>query len=102
MEFIEEPYIGKSITDLETIFYSLKRRIPVMNIYCICISEESQFLLEIMSSKELYHQRNQNKKYCIAGIAQGKKEAYDLVRYMVENCCHGEDNEKDWKQKLKQ
>ncbi len=84
MEFIEEIFIGESIQDLGTIIYSLRRNIPVFQIYCICLFEEPKSRFEILSSKELFSNKNRKRKYVIAGIAGGKHEAENLFLFMVE------------------
>ena len=77
--------MGESVKDLSTIIYSLKRGIPVFNIYCICLFFREKSSFEILSSRELFLHRNKDKKYLIAGIACGKREATALFLYMVEN-----------------
>lgn len=104
MQLIEQIYIGKSITDLGTIFYCLKRNIPIVNLYCICMLENTKHLLEIMSTKQLFLQRNVCKPYWIVGIAAGKAEAYDLTKAIFQDCLErgilmNEMNE--WKEKIK-
>lgn len=91
MEFIEDIFIGGSINELGTIIYSLKKNVPVLNIYCLCIKTEGKNLLEIMTSWELLKNKNENKKYIVIGIANGKMEAYDLAGYIFQ---FAEDN--DW------
>ena len=41
-------------------------------------------MYEIMSSKELLKERNRD-KYTVYGIAAGKYEAFELLRYMLED-----------------
>jgi hypothetical protein len=84
MEFIDEIFVGESIQDLGTIIYSLRRKIPVFQIYCICLFDEPQKRFEILSTRELFSKKNRNRHYVIAGIAGGKAEAEDLFLYMVE------------------
>lgn len=85
MEFIEEIFVGESVKDLSTIIYSLKRGIPVFNLYCICLFSRENNPFEILTSRELFLPRNKEKNYLIAGIATGKREATDLFLYMVEH-----------------
>lgn len=85
MDFIENIYVGENVDDLETVYYSLKRGIPVFNIYCICINNNSKNTFEIMSAKELFSKRNIKKDYIIVGIAMGKREALSLLTYIIED-----------------
>lgn len=85
MEFIDEIFVGESIQDLGTIIYSLRRKIPVFQIYCICLFDSPRKRIEILSSRALFSPHNQNRRCVIAGIAGGKKEAEDLFIYMVQN-----------------
>ena len=83
MEWIEDLFVGGSVTDLETVVYSLRRGIPVLHIYCIVLFEDRN-RLEILSSRELFQKRNKNRPAKIAGIAMGHAEALDLLVYMAE------------------
>ena len=83
MEMIEDLFVGGSVTELETVVYRLRRHIPVAHIYCIVLFGDRN-RLEILSSKELFHQRNRNRPAKLAGIAKGRGEAYELLAYMVE------------------
>lgn len=83
MKLIENLFVAGNVEELETIVYSLRRNLPVLHLYCIVLFEDRQ-RLEILSSRELFSQRNQNRPAQIAGIAMGKKEAYDLLVYMAE------------------
>lgn len=83
MKLIENLFVAGNVEDLETIVYSLRRSIPVLHLYCIVLFEDRN-RLEILSSRELFGQRNQSRPAQIAGIAMGKQEAYDLLVYMAE------------------
>ncbi len=102
MNFIENIYVGEGVDDLETVYYSLKRGIPVFNIFCICINENSNNTFDILSSRELFTDKNIKKDYIIAGIAQGKKEALSLLTYMVSDSVNKGFNVCDIKRLLKE
>lgn len=89
MKFIENVFVSENVDDIETVIYSLKKNIPVFNVYCICIDFNSKNIFEILSSRELLGKRNIKKEYYIAGIAMGKYDAYVLVKEIFE---HGEEN----------
>ncbi len=102
MNFIENIYVGESVDDLETVYYSLKREIPVFNIYCICINNNPKNTFEIMNTKELFSKRNIKKDYIIVGIAMGKREALSLLTYIVEDTIKKGINILDIKKALKE
>lgn len=83
MELIENVFVGGNVTNLETVVYSLRRGIPVLHLFCIVYFEDRN-RLEIMSSHDLFHERYKNRSAKIAGIAMGRREAYDLLVFMAE------------------
>ena len=83
MELIENLFVAGNVTDLETAVYSLRRGIPVLHLYCVVLFEDRN-RLEILSSRDLFHQRNKNRPAKIAGIAMGRAEALDLLIFMAE------------------
>ena len=84
MELIENLFVAENVTDLETVIYSLRRNIPVLRLYCIVLFEDRN-RLEIISSRELFHKRYTDRPAKIAGIAMGKREAFDLLCFMAED-----------------
>lgn len=89
MNFIEEIYVGETVKDIQTIVYALNRRIPILNVYCICMELYSKFLIEIVSSYEISKRYHKYEGYTIIGIAEGKKEANDLVRFIIQDAVNG-------------
>lgn len=89
MDFIEDIFVDENIEDLNTIIYSLKRGIPVFNIYLICVNVNSANTAQIMSSTEYFNKRNINTKYKTIGIAAGKYAANrlfsNIIEYWIEN-----------------
>ena len=84
MELIDQIFVGAGVENLGTVVYSLKREIPVLHIYCICMEEGPKPSFVILSSRELFSGRYQRKKYKIAGIARGRKEAVEVLCYMYQ------------------
>ena len=85
MEFFNELYIGKDIADIDLIVYMLKNVKEPAGIFCICKKNNGgKFMYEIMSSKELLKERNRD-KYTVYGIGAGIYEAFELLRYMLED-----------------
>lgn len=89
MNFIEEIYVGENVGDIHTVIYALNRKIPILNVYCICIELYSKFLIEIISSYEISKHHNRFENHTIIGIAEGKKEANDLVRFIIQDAVNG-------------
>lgn len=87
MDFIDDIFVGEDVEDLNTIIYSLKRGIPVFNIYLICINTKSKHIACIMPSSEYFNERNKNSHYKTIGIAVGKFGAnqlfYQIMKYWV-------------------
>ncbi len=89
MKLIDNLFVAGNVTDLETVVYSLRRSIPVLHLYCIVLFEDRN-RLEILSSRDLFHERYKSRPAQIAGIAMGRKEAYDLLAFMAEDAVnHG-------------
>ena len=89
MKLIDNLFVAGNVTDLETVVYSLRRSIPVLHLYCIVLFEDRN-RLEIMTSRDLFHERYKNRPVKIAGIAMGRREAYDLLAFMTEDAVnHG-------------
>lgn len=83
MKLIDNLFVAGNVTDLETVVYSLRRSIPVLHLYCIVLFEDRN-RLEILSSHDLFHERNKKRPAQIAGVAMGRREAYDLLAFMTE------------------
>ena len=83
MKFIENIFTS-GIDDINTVVYSLKRGIPVINIYIILIDEKDRSV--IISSFE-YFKNNEYKKMYAAGICSGKYNAYrtfsEIIKYTL-------------------
>ncbi|MDO4530873.1 MAG: hypothetical protein Q4C06_02730 [Bacillota bacterium] len=84
MKLIDNLFVAGNVTDLETVVYSLRRSIPVLHLYCIVLFEDKN-RLEILSSRELFRERNKNRPAQIAGVAMGRREAYGLLAFMAED-----------------
>lgn len=83
MELIEDLFVGSNVASVETIVYSLRRDIPVLRLDCIVYFEDKN-RLEILSSRELFHERNKNRPAKIVGIAMGRRAAVELLLFMAE------------------
>ena len=83
MKLIENLFVAGNVKDLETVVYSLRRSIPVLHLYCIVLFEDKN-RLEILASRDLFHERYKGRPAQIAGIAMGRMAAYDLLAFMTE------------------
>lgn len=84
MKFYKDIFTGKSIDNKEQIIDMIKSGISVLNIYLICIDVNSKNLMETFQCNEIFKDINKNKSYIIIGIAKGRKEAFELVKYIFE------------------
>ena len=98
MNLAEELFVAENISDLETVVYSLKHDIPMPRLYCILfLFERNRY--EIMSSWQLCKGRFPIRDNIIIGIANGRRETYDLMAYILEEAVKGQKdltNPKSW------
>ena len=97
VELIENLFVAENVTNLETVIYSLRRKIPVLRLYCIVLFEDRN-RMEILPSREAFGKRYENRPAKIAGIAMGKREAIDLFCFMVEDALENGRNPADPKE----
>lgn len=85
MKFIENIFVS-GIDDTETVFYSLKKNIPLFNIYLVLVDSEKQSV--ILSSYEYFKNDNYKDMYT-AAVCSGKYNAYrtyeEMVKYAIKN-----------------
>lgn len=79
MEFIKDMYLGDNIKDIKNIVKKFKKKQSISNIYCICIDEKSNSIIEIIHSHEIHKEVYANKNYIVIGLAQSKNEAKQIV-----------------------
>ncbi|WP_352399629.1 hypothetical protein [Anaerotignum sp.] len=83
MQLAENLFVSENVTDLETVVYALKRNIPMPRLYCIFYNPDKN-RYETTSSWELCRGRFSQNTGVIVGVANGRRQAYDLVVFMVE------------------
>lgn len=84
MKLMEELYIADSVTSLESAVYNLRRRTPVFRLYCIVyFADRNRF--EIMTSFQLFSDKNKDRESKIFGLAKGQRSAYTLLCGMLED-----------------
>ncbi|WP_313526910.1 hypothetical protein [Anaerotignum sp.] len=83
MQLADDLFVAENVTDLETVVYALRRNIPMPRLYCIFYNPDKN-RYEITSSWELCRGRFSQSSALIVGVANGRREAYDLVVFMIE------------------
>lgn len=83
MEFAEELYVGKSIINVGAIVKMLRNGDIPHGVFCVCSKKNGKYKYEIMSCHELLSQKH-ILAYKVLGFGLGKKEAFEIVRTMVE------------------
>ena len=81
MRFAEELYVGKSIEDTAAVVSLMEMGITAPG---VCVRDNGRFSYEIMSSGQLLTERNAG-KYTVIGVAGGKREAFELLRFILED-----------------
>ena len=84
MEFADELYLGGSIRDEKSVISMLKAGQKPSGVFCVCKNINKRFMYEILSAGELLKERNKG-KYKIYGLAAGKREAFEVLRCMLED-----------------
>jgi hypothetical protein len=79
MEISPKIFIGSNVDRQSKVIRKLKKNRPARGIYCICVSTNSPHLLEILDSYEIFKDIYIWKQYKLIGIANGKKEAFQLT-----------------------
>ncbi len=79
MEFITNMYVSDGIKNPKNIVKMLKKKQSKVNIYCICINENSNSIIEIIHSHEIHKQVYSNINYIIIGIVTNKDEAKEMI-----------------------
>ena len=90
LEFIENVFIDDSIKDLNTVLYSLKKGIPLYNVYVILVDDKNaNWYAQIMSSSQFFINESKFENYKVIGLAQSKAKANELfssiLGYWLEN-----------------
>jgi len=98
MELADDLFVAENVEDLEQIVYALRRGIPMFRLHCV-VWMEARNRVEIISSYELFTEKNKNKAGKIIGVAMGHGAAAELLRTVVEEAHKdGKDlaNPKEW------
>lgn len=102
MEFIKNMYIANKSINKNDIIKKLSKRQAINNIYCICIDENSNSIMEIIHSYEIHKELYCNKNYIIIGVANDKDEAKELVCVIIKDIYKKDNNVTNMKRILLQ
>lgn len=89
MEFIKSMYLGNNINQSSVIN---KLNHKGVNLYYICICQNSNSIMEIIHSHEIHKEVYKNKDYIVIGLANSKEEAKKIVCSIIEDM-YKENNE---------
>lgn len=79
-------FLGKSIENVDFIIQSLNNGAAVYDVYLLLINRESCNLMEIISSSQLFKSVYNSKSFVVIGLANGKKEAFELTAEVINSC----------------
>lgn len=83
MDFSKKYFIGETVRNKHKVVRRLAHNRPYKNIYCICVGTCAHHLMDILESSEIIKDIYSHKEYKIIGIANGKKEAFELTRKII-------------------
>lgn len=66
----------------------LSKKKKIHDLVCICIAFHPKNLLEIIALSELYKDLYEDKSYIVVGIAKGEEEARLLVKDIITDVFH--------------
>ena len=85
MQFMGSLYVGESIAFTEyKIVEKVHKGKVVMNLYLLVISENPDNMLDIIPEKEIMQKHYPKEGLKVVGIADGKKEAIELVQRIIQ------------------
>lgn len=85
MIFSKNYYVGETVRNKRRVIRRLSRNRPYKNIYCICAGNSPKHLMYIIESREMFKPIYSNYEYKVIGIANGKYEAYEVTRLIIES-----------------
>lgn len=85
MIFSKKYYVGETVKNKSRVIKRLSRNRPYKNIYCICLGNSPKHLMYIIESREMFKPVYSNNEYKVIGIANGKYEAFELTRLIIES-----------------
>lgn len=85
MIWYKKLYLGESIKQARWVRYRISYGKKPQGYYCITLSEHKANLLDIYPSRLLRSEGFNSDALCIVGLASDKKEAFDVVRNIIED-----------------
>lgn len=85
MQFMGSLYVGEKLSSTEyKIVEKVHKGKVVMNLYLLVISENPDNMLDIIPEKEIMQKHYPKEGLKVVGIADGKKEAIELVQRIIQ------------------
>jgi len=83
--YSKKMYVSPNIGNINEVKEILNSKTALYNIYIICISKNNKNLFEIIHSTEIFKSIYRNKKFTIVGLANGKKDSFNLLVNIIED-----------------
>ena len=85
MKWYKDLFLGETIApDAKKIIKKIKNKKITPNVYVIAFASNTQNLMDIIPSSELLQKGYPKEQLRVIGLANGKKEAVELVRRIVD------------------
>ena len=85
MKWYYNLFLGEKITPkYKQTVLKIKNREFTPNVYLITLASNPKNLLDILSAEELIQNRYPKTEIFVIGLAQGKKEAFEVTRQIVD------------------
>ena len=84
MRFYKNIVVSSGIKNVNKVKRMLHKRIAVYDVYCVCVRNDSENLMDIIASTQIFKQHHEGIDYLVIGIADSKQEAFELVANIIE------------------
>lgn len=83
--FHRKMYLDDEIDNADAIIKSIEESIPVFDLKLICVSNNENHVLEIVSLSEIFRKKYENRKIVVIGMAYGRKNSLKIIQKIFEN-----------------